>query len=245
MLEQAPRPRRRNRFHFGRKVLFACTPWIGGWQVAALSAPSCWDIQARSFVARGGHGVTWIVDQGAGCCLRGRRSRPTAIDLDRESASVAWLTVYPAASAALTPAYEALAQVNPATPGRGGCLNGGSGGTGRLQMRPRRWALGGPPARSRPKCVRIVSITGCSRIAAIVFNSSPRSGPCSRPISNTRLSSRAAASRRTVALQRRPLLAGTVTSWTTLTAAIRCGALNDRSLRRRVQRTDPPNTSDV
>jgi len=43
----------------------------------------------------------------------------------------------------------------------------------------------------RPKCVRIFSITGCSRMAAMIFSSPPQFGQCSRSRSKTRLSCRA------------------------------------------------------
>ena len=42
-----------------------------------------------------------------------------------------------------------------------------------------------------PRCVRIFSITGCSRIAAMIFSSPSQFGQGSRSSSNTRLSSRA------------------------------------------------------
>ena len=59
---------------------------------------------------------------------------------------------------------------------------------------PRAGARGGARACS-PGCVRIFSMTGCSRIAAMIFNSPPQFGQCSRSSSNTRLSSRAQLSR--------------------------------------------------
>ena len=40
-------------------------------------------------------------------------------------------------------------------------------------------ARGGARA-CRPRCVRIFSMTGCSRIAAMIFSSPPQFGPCSR-----------------------------------------------------------------
>ena len=42
---------------------------------------------------------------------------------------------------------------------------------------PRAGAWGGARA-SRPRCVRIFSMTGCSRIAAMIFNSPPQFGQC-------------------------------------------------------------------
>ena len=52
---------------------------------------------------------------------------------------------------------------------------------------PRAGARGGARA-CRPKCLRIFSITGASRIAAMIFSSPPQFGQCSRSRSNTRLS---------------------------------------------------------
>ena len=37
----------------------------------------------------------------------------------------------------------------------------------------------------RPRCVRILSITGCSRITAMIFSSPPQFGQCSRSSENT------------------------------------------------------------
>ncbi len=59
---------------------------------------------------------------------------------------------------------------------------------------PRTGARGGARA-CRPKCVRIFSITGASRIAAMIFSSPPQFGQCSRSSSNTPLSSLAQLSR--------------------------------------------------
>lgn len=44
-------------------------------------------------------------------------------------------------------------------------------------------ARGGARA-CNPKCVRIFSMTGCSRIAAMIFSSPPQFGQCSMSISN-------------------------------------------------------------
>jgi hypothetical protein len=60
----------------------------------------------------------------------------------------------------------------------------------KLPGAPRAGTRGGARA-CRPKCVRIFSITGCSRMAAMIFSSPPQFGQCSRSSSNTRLSSRA------------------------------------------------------
>ena len=62
---------------------------------------------------------------------------------------------------------------------------------------PRVGARGGARA-CNPKCVRIFSITGCSRIAAMIFSSPPQFGQCSMSISNTRLSRPAQANRSVV-----------------------------------------------
>ena len=59
---------------------------------------------------------------------------------------------------------------------------------------PRAGARGGARA-CRPRCVRIFSMTGASRMAAMIFNWPPQFGQCSRSRSNTRLSSRAQLSR--------------------------------------------------
>ena len=55
---------------------------------------------------------------------------------------------------------------------------------------PRAGARGGARACGAG-CVRIFSMTGASRIAAMIFNSPRQLGQCSRSISETRLSSRA------------------------------------------------------
>jgi hypothetical protein len=53
-------------------------------------------------------------------------------------------------------------------------------------------ALSGARA-CRPRCVRIFSMTGASRIAAMIFSSPPQFGQCSRSRSKPRLSSSAQA----------------------------------------------------
>jgi hypothetical protein len=62
--------------------------------------------------------------------------------------------------------------------------------TARSRVCPRAGARGGARA-SRPKCVRTFSITGVSKIAAMIFSSPPQFGQCSRSRLKTRLSKRA------------------------------------------------------
>lgn len=89
------------------------------------------------------------------------------------------------------------AAIGPATLGRSGVQRprgAGShelsslGASGRLQRLPRAGVRGGALA-CNPSCVRMFSIAGCSRIAAMIFSSPPQHGQCSGSISNTRLSS--------------------------------------------------------
>jgi len=64
-----------------------------------------------------------------------------------------------------------------------------------LRRMPAAGAVIRPQSACRPRCVRIFSITGCSRIAAMIFNSPPQFGQCALSISNIRLSSLAQLSR--------------------------------------------------
>ena len=57
--------------------------------------------------------------------------------------------------------------------------------TARSRICPRAGARGGARA-SRPRCVRIFSITGVSKIAAMIFSSPPQFGQCSRSRLKTR-----------------------------------------------------------
>ncbi len=71
--------------------------------------------------------------------------------------------------------------------------------------RSRAGVCGGARAWST-RCVRIRSITGDSRIAAMIFICLRRFARCAESISKTRLSNRAPARRRTAALYQHPLL---------------------------------------
>lgn len=83
---------------------------------------------------------------------------------------------------------KTLARSRSPSPCSAGHLNGDeSDSSGRLQRPERAGARCGARA-CNPKCVRLFSITGASRIAALICNSPTQFGQCSRSRSNTRLS---------------------------------------------------------
>ena len=65
----------------------------------------------------------------------------------------------------------------------------GQAGQAACSCGPRAGARGGARA-CNPRCVRIFSITGCSRIAAMIFSAPPQFGQCSRSISKAKLQRR-------------------------------------------------------
>ena len=73
------------------------------------------------------------------------------------------------------PALRAALALAGARPSRGACRRAG------VVVRPQ--------SACRPRCVRVFSITGCSRIAAMIPSSPPLFGQCSGSISKTRFSS--------------------------------------------------------
>jgi hypothetical protein len=79
--------------------------------------------------------------------------------------------------------------VGPCSPGHRGHEDVSAQPQAACRCDPQAGARGGARA-CKPRCVRIFSITGCSRIAAMIFSSPPQFGQCSRSISKAKLQRR-------------------------------------------------------
>ena len=141
-----------------------------------------WVIQTHCLVAIGGGWAAWRNGRGAECGPSFCGRRPSIADCGREPASDAWVTDLP----------RQIHHIDsvPRTPGAADRRGTGRRVARTVVGREGQAACSAWPRARRPRCVRIVSITGVSRIAAMISSSRPQFGQRSRSISKAKLQRR-------------------------------------------------------